>query len=213
MFSILDPTVVQQRDNGRPMLVWALPLGTRAISTGVVGGGIGACEWIVNVRVEYEYHRDPVDHLTGLAAEWNLTGPGTGLLTAARLRDFTTGSDADAECVTSVGLTHPVFAAAPAEGTGWTPGTINTVCWVPVGLGDAALVNSVVTATEAKAQALRDAGVAGTGTPSDAIVVCCPDQGSELYGGPRSQWGQRLANAVYQATYAGAVQWLRKAGE
>ncbi|MBE1461328.1 adenosylcobinamide amidohydrolase [Kibdelosporangium phytohabitans] len=210
MFSILQPTVADQRD-GRPMLMWSMPEGTRAISTGVVGGGINPCRWVVNVRVEYEYHRDPVEHLTGLAADWHLAGPGTGLLTAARLKDFTTGTDGDAECVTTVGLTHPVYAAAPDHSAEWAPGTINTVCWVPVGLSDAALVNTVVTATEAKTQAMIDAGIAGTGTPSDAIVVCCPQDGDEPYGGPRSQWGQRLANAVYQATFAGSVQWLRKA--
>jgi adenosylcobinamide amidohydrolase len=211
MFSILHPTVTDQRADGRPMLLWSLPADTRAISTGVVGGGIGACRWIVNASVEFDYHRDPVAHLTDLAAEYDLTGPGSGLLTAAHVKNFTTGTDGDAECVTIVGLTHPVYAAAPAQDTERTPGTINTVCWVPVGLSDAALVNTVVTATEAKTQALLDAGVAGTGTPSDALVICCRDDRSELYGGPRSHWGQRLANAVYQATFTGSVQWLRRA--
>ena len=53
----------------------------------------------------------------------------------------------------------------------------------------------LVTATEAKAQALVEAGVPGTGTASDAVVVCCPPGGTEPYGGPRSVWGARLARA------------------
>jgi adenosylcobinamide hydrolase len=188
--------------------MWLFPHDVRAVSTAVVGGGIGPCRWIVNVEVDDEYHRDPVEHLTGLASEWNLTGQGNGLLTAASVRDFTTGTDTGAECVATVGLTHPTFAAATAETKAAQAGTINTVCWVPAGLRDAALVNAVVTATEAKTQALFDAGIPATGTPSDAIVVCCPDQGDEPYAGPRSRWGQRLANAVYQATFTGATNWL-----
>jgi adenosylcobinamide hydrolase len=204
--SVLRPVV-----DVRPALKWSFPRGVRAVSTAVVGGGINACRWIVNVEVDEQYHRDPVRHVVELAAEWDLTGPGCGLLTAASVADFTTGADAGAECVTTVGLTHPTFAATTgAVAEAWTPGTINTVCWVPAGLCDAALVNAVVTATEAKCQALADAGVPGTGTPSDAIVVCCPDTGDEPYGGPRSQWGQRLANAVYEATSSGTARWLAR---
>ena len=77
------------------------------------------------------------------------------------------------------------------------------MCWVPAPLADAALVNAVVTATEAKAQALLEAGVPGTGTASDAIVVCCPPGGTEAYGGPRSAWGARLARAVHGAVPPG----------
>ena len=73
----------------------------------------------------------------------------------------------------------------------------------PAPLGDAALVNAVVTATEAKTQALGEGGVPGTGTASDAIVVCCPTGSTERYGGPRSLWGARLARAVHRAVAAG----------
>ncbi|MCG8927319.1 adenosylcobinamide amidohydrolase [Lentzea sp. CC55] len=47
----------------------------------------------------------------------------------------------------------------------------------------------VVTAAEAKAQALAEAGTPGTGTPSDAVVVCCPSGDGEQHGGSRSSWG------------------------
>jgi adenosylcobinamide hydrolase len=208
VLTLLQPAV--QRDDGRPVLLWTFPDGVRAVSTATLGGGVRACKWVVNVEVDSEYHRDPVEHLTTLATERNLPGPGAGLLTAASVMDFTTGVDRGAECVTTVGLSHPIRAADQAEPTPWAPGTINTVCWVPAGLGDAALVNTVVTATEAKGQALLDAGVEATGTPSDAIVICCPDQGDEPYGGPRSVWGQRLANAVYQATLTGTMRWLEQ---
>ncbi|MEU6156432.1 adenosylcobinamide amidohydrolase [Actinosynnema sp. NPDC047251] len=208
MITLVPPGVLVQPDNGRPALVWSFPDGVRALSTAVVGGGLGPCRWVVNVEVDDQYHRDPVAHVAELAGAWGLTGPGAGLLTAAVVAESAAGTDRGVECVATVGLSHPAYAAASASAGAWTPGTINTVCWVPVGLSDGALVNAVVTATEAKAQALADAGVRGTGTPSDAIVVCCPEGGGEPYGGPRSLWGQRIANAVHQATSAGAQRWL-----
>jgi adenosylcobinamide amidohydrolase len=97
-------------------------------------------------------------------------------------------------------VSAPTWAAAP-EGawSRWAPGTINLVCWLPVPLSDAALVNAIATATEAKAQALYETGVPGTGTASDAVAVCCLPGSSEPYAGPRSTWGARLARAVHAA--------------
>ncbi|MBW4716796.1 adenosylcobinamide amidohydrolase [Saccharothrix obliqua] len=204
------PSEVAQPDNGRPALVWRFPPGVRSVSTAVVGGGIGPCRWVVNVEVDDEYHRDPVEHVRALAAEWGLAGRGSGLLTAAAVREHVTATAGGVECVVTVGLSHPTLAAAPDTDSPRGPGTINTVCWVPVALADGALVNVVVTATEAKAQALVDAGVAGTGTPSDAIVVCCPEGGGEPYGGPRSTWGRHVADAVHHATLDGARRWLAR---
>ena len=74
----------------------------------------------------------------------------------------------------TVGLGTPIWAAAPPAGrrrrpAGRGPGTINIVAYVPVRLGDAALVNAVATVTEAKAQALTGARAAATGTATDAV--------------------------------------------
>ncbi len=83
-------------------------------------------------------------------------------------------------------------------------GTINLVVLLPERLSDAALVNAVATATEAKSQALFEAGVAGTGTATDAVCIACPDEGPpHAFGGPRSVWGARLARAVHGAVLGG----------
>lgn len=201
---------MMQSENGRPALVWVMPPRVRAVATSSLGGGLGRCEWVINAEVDDQYHRDPVQHLAGLAAEFGLAGRGCGLVTAARVRRYATGRAGGAECVTTVGLTHPVRAADADDDVTASPGTINTVCWVPTGLSDAALVNTVVTATEAKTQALLDAGLNATGTPSDAVVICCPENGTEWYGGPRSTWGHRVARATYEATLHGARQWLSR---
>lgn len=193
----------------RPVLVWRLPAGSRAVSTAVVGGGIGPCGWVLNAEVDHDYHRDPVEHVAELVAELGLTGRGAGMLTAADVLRRVVASDEGVDCTTTVGLSHPVFAAAPDEAASLV-GTINTYCWVPVPLEDAALVNLVVTATEAKAQALAECGVPGTGTASDAVVIACPEGPGEQFGGPRSTWGARLARAVHAATADGTRDWLTR---
>jgi adenosylcobinamide amidohydrolase len=86
-------------------------------------------------------------------------------------------------------------------------GTVNIVILVPVQLSDAALVNAVATATEAKAQAIVELGHPGTGTPTDAVTVLCPAGGPVAeYGGPRSRWGAPLARAVHAAVRAGGAR-------
>lgn len=215
MSVLLEPDRESHLDHGdgaaRPALVWRLPEGTVAIASAVLGGGLGAREWVVNAQVEVDYgNDDPAAHVAAIADRLGLdTGRGVGLLTAVPVLEVEGAADGGVECAATVGVSTPTWAAAPDGGwSRWAPGTINLVCWVPAPLGDAALVNAVITATEAKAQALGAAGVPGTGTASDAIVVCCPRGGTEPYGGPRSRWGSPLARAVQQAVAAGTTACL-----
>ena len=102
-------------------------------------------------------------------------------------------------------MTSPTWAA-DLDGaiSDWHPGTINVVLHVPVRLSDAALLNAIVTATEAKSQALFEHGVPGTGTASDAVCVVCPADGPvEPFAGPRSVWGARIARATHGAVLRG----------
>jgi adenosylcobinamide amidohydrolase len=127
------------------------------------------------------------------------------MLTAADVRRYTTGIDGGVEVVATVGLGHPILAAAPDDGRVQDlVGTVNVLAIMPERLSDPALVNAVATVAEAKAQALRDLGLDATGTATDAVCIVCPDQGSPAqFGGPRSLWGARLARAVHGAILAG----------
>jgi adenosylcobinamide hydrolase len=205
---VLEPMRCTHDDDGcaRPVLAWRLPADTVAIASAVLGGGIRSCAWIVNAQVGIDYcGADPAAHVAAIARSLELKGEqGIGLLTAAPVLDVAVADDHGAECAATVGVSTPTWAAA-ADGawSSWTPGTINLVCWVPAPLSLAAMVNAVITATEAKTQALAEAGVPGTGTASDAIAVCCPAGDVEPYGGPRSRWGARLARAVHASVSAG----------
>jgi adenosylcobinamide amidohydrolase len=202
---VLEPPLVVEHA-GAPVLLWRFDDPVWVASSAVLGGGIGARSWIINAQVSLDYsHEDPAAHVASIGDELGLTPhAGVGLLTAASVRDVVWAEDDGACCAGTVGVSTPTWAAAP-DGTWsrWTPGTINLVVWVPGALSDAALINAVITATEAKTQALLERAVPGTGTASDAIVVCCPAGGTEPYGGPRSTWGARIARAVHSAVLAG----------
>jgi adenosylcobinamide amidohydrolase len=193
-----------------PTALWHPGRGYRMISTGVLGGGLGPREWVLNAQVPAAYARtDPAEHLRELARGLSLTGPGVGLMTAAQVTDLVQCQDEEVQAAATVGLRVPTWAAAPPgrPDPELAPGTINVIVALPVPLTDAAFVNAVVTATEAKAQAVLDAGFAATGTATDAICIAAPiDPGREEgFTGPRSAWGARIARAVHAAVRAGAV--------
>jgi adenosylcobinamide amidohydrolase len=172
-------------DRTRPVLVWRAPKPFLCISSAPFGGGLALRSWIVNAEVPKDYGRvDLGDHAGELKAELQLAGDGVMLLTAASVEKHTAADDDGVLVSATVGITIPTWAAAPD--------------------GLAGLVGAVATATEAKTQALIEAGVAGSGTASDAVCIACPADGPvETFGGVRSTWGARLARAVHGAVLAG----------
>ncbi len=187
-------------------LLWTAGPGRRAISSAVLGGGIGRRAWILNAQVSHGYRRtDPERHLACLAADAGLSGPGVGLMTAADVSAYAHARDGGVEAFVTAGVDVRDWAARPGEGAEGAPepGTINVVVAVPAALTDAALVNAVATATEAKVQALVESGHDCSGTPTDAVCVVAdapvPDREAYAFAGPRSLWGARLARAVHRA--------------
>ncbi|MGZ4694984.1 MAG: adenosylcobinamide amidohydrolase [Acidimicrobiales bacterium] len=205
-----------------PYLVWRLPSPCRVVSSAVLGGGIGTRRWVLNAQVQPGYGRlDPAEHLLELAAAADLDGPGVGLLTAADVDTWQSATDGGARVDATVGVRVPTWAASPEDvlDPTYAPGTINIVAFVPEPLSDGALVNLVATATEAKTQALLDAGIPGTGTATDAVCVVSlfGESGEagrprelEPFGGPRSRWGSRVARAVHATVAAGTALSLER---
>jgi adenosylcobinamide amidohydrolase len=192
------PLLSRQEGGGTwPMLLWVPGDGRRMVSSAPLGGGIGERRWVLNAQVPPGYRRlDPAAHLAELASAAGVSGPGVGLMTAARIRDRGHACDGGVDALVTAGIGV----------RGWAAGTINIVVSLPVALSDAALVNAVATATEAKVQALHDLGVDASGTPTDAVCVAAlrPESrgGAEPFAGPRSVWGSRIARAVHRAAYA-----------
>ena len=107
-----------------PMALWHPGPGYRMISSGVLGGGLGPREWVLNAQVPAAYARtDPAEHLRELAHGLGLTGPGVGLLTAAQVADLVQRQDEEVQAAVTVGLRVPTWAAAPPGDRipGWCP--------------------------------------------------------------------------------------------
>ncbi|MET7386877.1 adenosylcobinamide amidohydrolase [Streptomyces sp. NPDC005529] len=194
-------------------LLWRAGAGWRMVSSAVLGGGIDERAWVLNAQVSHGYRRtDPGLHLAELADSVGVRGTGVGLMTAADVGRYGSGRDGGVEAVVTAGLGVRGWAASSTEGVDLPvrPGTVNIIAAIPVPLSDAALVNAVTTATEAKVQALLDAGYDCSGTPTDALCVAArtPIPGDEVhaFAGPRSVWGARLARAVYTAVRGAAVE-------
>ncbi|WP_440580844.1 adenosylcobinamide amidohydrolase [Streptomyces sp. PT19] len=206
-----DPQCLTRVEDGVRLhaLLWRLGPGWRTVSSAVLGGGIADRAWILNAQVAHGYRRtDPARHLAGLARAAGAEGPGVGLMTAADVSARVGARDGGVRAVVTAGISVRGWAASPEAGAvgGAAPGTINIVAALPVALTDAALVNAVMTATEAKVQALLEAGLDCSGTPTDAVCVAAraPREGAEVhaFAGPRSEWGARLARAVHRAVRA-----------
>ena len=198
----MDPQLLLRTEEGLelPYLVWRFPTPCRVVSSAILGGGIGTRRWILNAQVKAGYGRlDPAEHLTELAAAVDLEGPGVGLLTAADVDAWRSATDEGARVDADRRRAGTDVGGVGRRGPDrtFTPGTINIVAFVPEPMADGALVNLVATITEAKTQALLDAGVPGTGTATDAVCIVAPmverdrlDHAVlEPFGGPRSRGG------------------------
>lgn len=189
-------------------LAWTVPAGWRALSSAAVGGGLAEPAWVVNVDVGGGFARTDLSVWAGeMAARLGLRGEGCALLTAADVTQVETAEADGVVAWSTVGVTRPTWALDPRDPVEDPPrpGTVNIVVAVPAPLSTSALVQAVGTITEAKAQVLVQAGVPGTGTASDAVVVLSPAPAADevVFAGVRSPWGQRIARAVHASVAAG----------
>jgi adenosylcobinamide amidohydrolase len=203
-----EPQLLSRHEDGAElaMALWRFRSPLLALSSAPYGGGWGKRRWILAAQVTGAYNRaDPAGHLARMARGLELDGPGIGMLTAVDVRVVSTGREDGVAVAATVGLSHPSWAAAETGTSVPAAGTVNIIAVLSRRLSRAALVNAVMTVTEAKSQALWEAGFAATGTPSDAVAVLCPPSGpAEAYGGPRSRWGSRLARAAHRAVLDGS---------
>ncbi len=183
------------------------------VSSAVLGGGRARVRAALTLRVPPDYaSRTPAADLAAAACEMGLDEPVVGLLTAApvdrpgvavrRARGLAVAA------VVTAGLGNAWTAGSGAPAA-WHPGTINAVVVLDALLSPGALVNAVITVTEAKAALLSRLGIRGptgepaTGTTTDAVVVAATGRGESLpFGGPGTLVGWLAARAVRAALAA-----------
>ena len=182
----------------------------RMLSSAVLGGGFAEAHDIVNVHVDKDYDGDrPEDELAAFAARHGAVAGAVGLMTAAETQfaalEVAQRDGLTVAAVVSMGLSN-VASAGVTPPAPPPPGTINAIVLIEGLLAPAAMVNAVITATEAKALTLvtwdvrTPAGDLAAGTSTDAVVIACTGTGEALqYAGTATTVGWLIARTVRDA--------------
>lgn len=193
----------------------------RVLSSAVHHGGFAEARAIVNLHVgKNDPCTDPAGLIGAFARRTGVPAPWVGLLTGAHTERAVQAEEAaggfHALAVVTVGLSNPVAAGSSPVAT-WAASTINTIVVVDANPEPAALVNAVITGTEVKGLALREAGLlaaggrAASGTSTDAVVIAATGRGAAArFGGPASEMGWVVARAVRVALDRAIADWQER---
>jgi adenosylcobinamide hydrolase len=207
----------------------------RTLNSSPWGEGFGYHRVVMNRQVDKTYNEtDPSVEMEAFIAREGLDPHDTaGMLTAAWVKDVgyhelawppsdsneysehPTDAPQDTELLrvaawVTVGLGNKARAGATLPASALYPGTINTIVVIEGHLTDAAMVNAVITATEAKAAALQALNIRindqiATGTSTDAVLIAATGRGMTYrYAGTATTVGYLIGRTVYEAIMASA---------
>ncbi|WP_342548642.1 adenosylcobinamide amidohydrolase [Paenibacillus sp. FSL P2-0089] len=196
-------------------LLMEFPAEADSISSAVYGGGAGRLKRAVNQYVSRDYEcSNPVQDLENKLQEWGYPLEGcAGLMTAvplehAAVAEEDTGSAGIFCCVTAAAGNAARAGSQRSVLAAYRAGTINIMLGIDGWLSQSAMVNAVMTATEAKAAALTDLGIvdsenglSATGTTTDAIVLAVSGSrryaAEHVYAGTATDLGGAIGRLVY----------------
>lgn len=191
------------------------PVPVEGISSAIHGGGRGKFQRVANIYVDWRYDcNDPQQDIATHFQEWGYPLESTsGLLTAVKLQHAAIleekSEDAAVFCCTTAGISNAARAGSVRMTySAYQPGTINIILMIDGRLTEAAMVNAVLTAVEAKAAALADLGIRdaengliATGTTTDALVLGVSQASSyraeHRYSGTATDLGAAIGRVVY----------------
>jgi adenosylcobinamide hydrolase len=186
------------------------------LSNAVYGGGLKHASHFVNWKVPLDYgSNDPSHLMKQKLTEWGYpVSASIGLQTAAYIHTASVqemiGDEFRMICVVTAGLGNAARAGKKRKTfPAYQCATINVFLFIDTSMTHSAMVNGIITATEAKAAALQDLGVVdengltATGTTTDAIVMAA-SQNSERYrthqfAGTATSIGNAIGCLVYNA--------------
>ena len=209
------PGLLLERREGHLLL--ELPSEADSISSAVYGGGVGRLKRAVNQYVSRDYEcSNPVQDMQNKLLEWGYPLEDcAGLMTAvplehAAVAEADIGSAGIVCCVTAAAGNAARAGSERSVLAAYRPGTINIMLGIDGWLSQSAMVNAVMTATEAKAAALADLGITdsengliATGTTTDAIVLAVSGSrryaAEHVYAGTATDLGGAIGRLVYSA--------------
>lgn len=195
----------------------------RTISNGVNGEGLQWIRHFCNFHVDRYYNgSDPQGEMREWLEELDIPFEQTvGMMTAVFLKNVVFQLNKSKHYSLLVMATAGVGNAVDITNSlqpemVMSPGTINIMIFIDGHLTDGALVNAVISATEAKSKALYDMNVRdprsqtlATGTSTDSLVIAATQQGVPTpYAGSGTEIGKLIGQTVYQAVQKGLTNYL-----
>lgn len=185
-------------------------------SSALYGGGFQKISHFVNWQVPLDYaSSDPIELMKQKIKEWEYPLHQTiGLQTAARIHcgsiQEVHGDEFRMVCCVTAGVGNRERAGKKRKTySAYQCGTINTFLFIDSRLSEAAMINGIITATEAKTAALQDlqisidSGEFATGTTTDSVVLASSQNTSypiHLFAGTATTIGNAIGCLVYEAT-------------
>ncbi len=190
----------------------------RSISNGVLGEGMHWFKHFCNFHVPMNYNSsDPKRDVISWLKQRSLhESEVAAMMTAVRMEDAVFMEEVSKHYAFFIMVTagvgnavditkdcHALYEEIQPEDR--SPGTINIMIFVEGHLTDGALVNAMLSATEAKAKALNDmrvtdprTGTPATGTSTDSLLIAATQTGEITpYAGSGTEIGRMLGHLVY----------------
>jgi len=216
-----DVKVEFKKANGYKVMIVRLPEKMKVLSTTILNGGYSVSDTIVMVQVPLDYSsEDPEGDVNRTIGELGLDQSCVCFMTAADMEKVITVTDqqyngSTVVAIATAGVKNAVYAGELIPDyllaqLGGGAHTINIMVIMSTPLHDIGMANAIITTTEAKAAALMDCGVAGTGTTSDAVAIICPQGDGEKYCGTATNMGICVARAVRAAVRDSTLKWYAR---
>lgn len=196
------------------------PLNT--VSSALWGGGHMQATHFINWKVPLTYRcEDPVLMMRDQLAAWSYpVTASVGLQTAAKITHAAIKEEAGDRyrmiCCATAGTRNSARAGKTRETfSAYQCGTINIFLLMDAYLTPSAMINGIITATEAKAAALQDTGIidedgdVATGTTTDSIVLASSQnlkyEEPHQFAGAATTIGNAIGRLVYEAVHEAIV--------
>jgi adenosylcobinamide amidohydrolase len=188
-----------------------------SVSSAVYNGGLKRAKAILNVHVSDSYnqkllHEHPEQIILETAQKFGLNPQlSIGMITAADVDKFSIKTaNKDGLTVSTIVTAGCSLAETAGEDIDVSPivsGTINTIVVIDGNPSESCLLQTFITATEAKIASLREldvrstyTGDLATGTITDGLTIVSTKKGPEIrYGGPASKLGKLVGYCTREA--------------
>ena len=165
---------------------------------------------VIMSRAAAQAPGEPERDLHDWALQAGIQEPYVGVLTAGNAGEYVQATAATAKWQVTVLLCADLGARSSAgltrPGGECSGGSIDIIVLTDASLAMGAMVNAIVTATEAKARTLAENRIragddhVATGAPADSVVVGCLSRGERIRrAGPTTQIGHLIGKLVHRA--------------